>query len=185
MLILASASPRRKELLKKLTKSFTIIPSLADERSLDGSFLPKDLPIQESRLKAYYVHALYPEDAVLSCDTIVILHDEILGKPQSMEEAKAMLRKESGEKQIVLSGYTYLSKEIEISRSVATTVYFNKLSEEQINDYVEKYKPLDKAGAYGIQDGAGLINHIDGSYDNVMGLPTEDLQLHVFSRLIR
>lgn len=185
MLILASSSPRRKELLKKLTKDFTILPSNVDERILDNVILPKDTPLEESRLKAYYIHALYPEDAVLSCDTIVILHGEILGKPHNEIGAINMLKKESGQKQIVLTGYTYISKAIEISRSVSTAVYFNELTEKQIIDYVKKYQPLDKAGAYGIQDEAGLINHIDGSYDNVMGLPTEDLKAHVFSRPIR
>jgi septum formation protein len=185
MLILASSSPRRKELLKKLVKSFAILPSSVDERILDNVILPKDTPVEESRLKAYYIHALYPEDAVLSCDTVVILHGEILGKPHNEREAIEMLKKESGNKQIVLSGYTYISKTLEISRSVSTSVYFNALTDEEIEAYVKKYQPLDKAGAYGIQDEAGLINHIDGSYDNVMGLPTEDLKAHVFSRLIR
>lgn len=181
MLILASASPRRKELLKKITKSFTVIPADVDERSLDNVILPHNLPLEESRLKAYYIHALYPHDCVLSCDTIVILHNEVLGKPKNEEEAKRMLRKESGEKQIVLSGYTFISPEREISRSVATKVYFNKLTDAMIDDYIKKFHPLDKAGAYGIQDEAGLINSIDGSYDNVMGLPTEDIKMHVFS----
>jgi septum formation protein len=93
-----------------------------------------------------------------------------------------MLRKESGRRQIVLSGYTYISEKKEITRSVSTAVYFNKLSEEEILAYVKKYQPLDKAGAYGIQDEAGLINHIEGSYDNVMGLPSEDIAWHVFAR---
>ena len=81
MLILASGSPRRKELLKKLTPSFTVIVPNVDERSIDSSVEPKDLPEEESRLKAYAIHARYPNDEVLSCDTIVILDGEILGKP--------------------------------------------------------------------------------------------------------
>jgi septum formation protein len=182
MLILASGSPRRKELLKKLTPNFTVIVPNVDERSIDSSLSPKDLPEEESRLKAYAVHALYPNDEVLACDTIVILDDEILGKPHTEEAAIAMLRKESGRRQIVLSGYTYISEKKEITRSVSTAVYFNKLSEEEILAYVKKYQPLDKAGAYGIQDEAGLINHIEGSYDNVMGFPSEDIAWHVFAR---
>ncbi len=182
MLILASGSPRRKELLKKLTSDFTIVLPVVDERILDDSLDPQDLPSEESRLKAYAVHALYPNDEVLACDTIVILHGEILGKPLTKEKAIAMLTKESGQRQIVLSGYTYISKEKEISRSVATAVYFNVLTEEEIRSYVSKYNPLDKAGGYGIQDEAGLINRIEGSYDNVMGLPTEDIAWHVFAK---
>jgi septum formation protein len=182
MLILASASPRRKQLLKTIAPSFTVIVPDVDERMIDNSIDPKDLPAEESRLKAYAIHALYPNDSVLACDTIVILGGEILGKPLTDEMAKAMLRKESGKKQIVLSGYTYISPHKEVTRSVSTAVYFNPLSEEAINAYIQKYHPLDKAGAYGIQDEVGLINHIEGSYNNVMGLPTEDILAHVFTR---
>lgn len=179
MLILASASPRRKELLKKITKDFVVIPADVDEASLTAEVLPKDLPAEESRLKAYFIHAQYPDDEVLACDTIVILGGEVLGKPKDEEEAVRMLLKESGKKQIVLSGYTYITRMREITRSVASTVYFNTLSEDQIRSYIKKYHPLDKAGAYGVQDDAGLIKAIDGSYDNVMGLPTEDINEHL------
>jgi septum formation protein len=182
MLILASDSPRRKELLKKLTSSFTVISPNVDERLLDEALEAKDLPAEESRLKAYAIHSLYPHDEVLSCDTIVILDGEILGKPLTEDVAVKMLRKESGKRQIVLSGYTYISAKREITRTVSTAVYFNVLSDEKILDYVKKFQPLTKAGAYGIQDEAGLINRIEGSYDNVMGLPTEDILLHVFAR---
>ncbi len=182
MLILASSSPRRKELMRRPTPLFTVIAPQVDERLLDGTLSPQDLPIEESRLKAYAIHAQYPNDEVLACDTVVILKGEILGKPASEEAAIAMLRKESGQRQTVLSGYTYLGKGREITRSVATHVYFLPLSEEAIRSYVQKYRPYDKAGAYGIQDEAGLISHIDGSYDNVMGLPTEDLRQHVFTQ---
>lgn len=177
MLILASASPRRKELLKKLCKTFTVIPANVDERLLD--LPPKDLAYEESKMKAYAIASLFPEDEVLSCDTIVVLDGEILGKPKDEEDAFRMLKKQSGKKQIVLSAYTYVYKFVEISRTVATAVYFNELSDELIRDYIEKKKPLDKAGAYGIQDGYPLIHHIEGSYDNVMGLPTEDIAKHV------
>ena len=177
MLILASSSPRRKELLKKLCKSFTIVSPEVDERALD---LPaKDLAAEESKTKAYAVASLYPEDEILSCDTIVVLDGEVLGKPLNKENAIKMLKKQSGKKQVVLSAYTYIGHGKEITRTVATSVYFNELSDELIEDYVEKKKPFDKAGAYGIQDGYPLIHHIEGSYDNVMGLPTEDIAAHV------
>ena len=177
MFILASGSPRRKELLKKVIHEFTIIVPDVDERILH---LPaKDLAAEESRLKAYAISARYPDDEVLACDTIVVLDGEVLGKPQDEAEAFDMLKRQSGKKQTVLSGYTYIGKGKEITRTVATDVYFNVLSDELIRDYIEKKKPLDKAGAYGIQDGYPLIHHIEGSFDNVMGLPTEDLLTHL------
>lgn len=178
MFILASTSPRRKELLHKLIPEFSIIVPNIDERILHLD--PKDLASEESKHKAYAIYSKYPRDEVLACDTIVVLDGEVLGKPKDEEEAKAMLRLESGKKQIVLSGYTYIGEGREITRTVATEVYFNELSEELIEDYVAKKKPLDKAGAYGIQDGYPLIKRIEGSYDNVMGLPTEDIAAHVF-----
>ena len=150
MFILASASPRRKELLHKLLPEFSIIVPNIDERILHLD--PKDLASEESKHKAYAIYSKYPRDEVLSCDTIVVLDGEVLGKPKDEEEAKAMLRLESGKKQIVLSGYTYIGEGREITRTVATEVYFNELSEELI----------------------------EGSYDNVMGLPTEDIAAHVF-----
>ena len=180
MFILASSSPRRKELLRKIIKEFEIIAPDIDESVLHTS--PSSLPIEESKAKAYAVAGLYPNDEVLSCDTVVVLDGKVLGKPKSREEAKAMLRLQSGKRQVVLSGYTYISRDIEINRTVATYVYFNELSDELIEEYVSKKKPLDKAGAYGIQDGFPLIDHIEGSFDNVMGLPTEDIYRHVIPR---
>jgi septum formation protein len=182
MLILASGSPRRKELLKKLTSDFTVVLPDIDERILDDALGPQDLPAEESRLKAYAIHALYPGDDVIACDTIVILNGEILGKPQTEDKAKAMLKRESGHRQTVLSGYTYIGQGKEITRSVSTAVYFNSLTEAEISSYITKFHPLDKAGGYGIQDEAGLINHIEGSYDNVMGFPTEDIAWRVFAK---
>ena len=179
MFILASSSPRRKELLAKLIKDYTIIVPNVDERSLD--LPPNELAAEESKLKAYAISALYPDEEVLACDTIVVLDDKILGKPADEEDAKRMLRAQSGKRQIVLSGYTYIGKGKEITRTVATEVYFKELSDELIVDYVKNKKPLDKAGAYGIQDGYPLVDHIEGSYDNVMGLPTEDIARHVFN----
>lgn len=178
MLILASASPRRKELLKKVRKDFTVIVPEIDESSL--AFLPaKDLPLEESRLKAYALAGQYPHDEILACDTVVVLGETVLGKPHSKEEAKAMLNALSGRKHVVLSGYTYLSPIREITRTVKTAVYFQTLSEEQIDDYLSRFRPYDKAGSYGIQDDFPLVARIEGGFDNVMGLPTEDLLAHL------
>lgn len=177
MLILASGSPRRKELLKKVFKDYVVIVPDIDERALN--LAAKDLAAEESKEKAYAIASRYPNDEVLACDTIVVLEGKVLGKPHNEEDAKRMLRAQSGKKQVVLSGYTYIGKGKEITRTVATNVYFNKLSDELIENYVRNKKPLDKAGAYGIQDGYPLVNRIEGSYDNVMGLPTEDIASHV------
>ena len=178
MFILASGSPRRKELLHKLIDDFAVIVPNVDESLLH--IQAKDLPAEESKAKAYAVKALYPDDEVLACDTIVVLDGKALGKPKDAKEAKAMLRAQSGKKQIVLSGYTYLGHGKEITRTVATEVHFNKLSKSLIDSYVASKKPLDKAGAYGIQDTEfPLVKEIVGSYDNVMGLPTEDILAHV------
>ena len=179
MIILASESPRRKELMKKITKEFTVIPANIDESVLH---IPAcDLPGELSKLKAYDVFAKYPNDKVLACDTVVIIDGQILGKPHSKEQASEMLHKLSGRKHVVISGYTIISKEKEVTRTVRTYVYFNKLSDELIDKYIATGSPMDKAGAYGIQDQEfDLVNHIEGSFDNVIGLPTEDIKAHWF-----
>lgn len=179
MLILASESPRRRELIKKITKDFTVIPSNVDETVLH--IAPHDLPAELSKLKAYSVFSKYPNDSVLACDTVVILNDELMGKPKNKEDAKKMLKKLSGNKHVVISGYTFISKAKEITRTVRTYVYFNKLSDELIDKYIATGSPMDKAGAYGIQDEEfNLVNHIEGDYDNVIGLPVDDIRKHVF-----
>lgn len=176
-LILASASPRRKELLKKITTSFDIEVADVDERILD--LPPKDLAAEESKLKAYAVYSLHPDCAILACDTIVVLDNKVLGKPTSREDAFRMLKEEQGKEQIVLSGYTFINKDVEITRTVKTHVFFNALTDVKINDYIDRFKPFDKAGSYGIQDDYPLISHIEGSFDNVMGLPVEDIKKRV------
>ena len=179
MIILASESPRRRELIKKITKEFTVIPANIDESVLH---IPAcDLPGELSKLKAYDVFAKYPNDKVLACDTVVIIDGQILGKPHSKEEASKMLHQLSGRKHVVISGYTIISKEKEVTRTVRTYVYFNKLSDELIDAYIATGSPMDKAGAYGIQDKEfDLVNHIEGRFDNVIGLPTEDIKAHWF-----
>ena len=180
MLILASESPRRKELIRKITNDFVVIPSNVDESLLH--ITPHDLPAELSKLKAYSIYAKYPNDSVLACDTVVILDGKLMGKPKTKKDAFVMLSELSGKKHVVISGYTYISKEKEITRTVRTYVYFNKLTPELINSYIESGSPMDKAGAYGIQDkDFNLVNHIEGDLDNVVGLPVEDIRKHVFS----
>ena len=180
MLILASESPRRKELIKKITNDFIVVPSNVDESLLH--ITPHDLPAELSKLKAYSVFSKYPNDEVLACDTVVILDGELMGKPKNKKEAFDMLSKLSDKKHVVISGYTYISKDKEITRTVRTYVYFNKLTPELINKYIESGSPMDKAGAYGIQDEEfDLVSHIEGDFDNVIGLPVNDIKQHVFN----
>ena len=177
MFILASSSPRRKQLLKEITPQFTVISPNIDESLL--KLEPSKLSYEEAKTKAYAIASKYPNDEVLSCDTIVILDGKALGKPKNKDDAFNMLKNQSGKKQVVISSYTYIGQGKEISRSVKTYVYFNKLSDQQIKEYIEKFNPLDKAGAYGIQDDYPLINRIEGSFKNVMGLPVEDIKTHI------
>lgn len=180
MLILASESPRRKELIKKITSDFIVVPSNVDESLLH--ITPHDLPAELSKLKAYSVFSKYPNDEVLACDTVVILDGELMGKPKTKKEAFDMLSKLSDKKHVVISGYTYISKDKEVTRTVRTYVCFNKLSPELINKYIESGSPMDKAGAYGIQDEEfDLVSHIEGDFDNVIGLPVNDIKQHVFN----
>lgn len=180
MLILASQSPRRRELIKKIEPNFTVIPSDFDESKVDvkNAF---ELPGVLSKYKALAIFQKHPEDKVLACDTIVILDGKVLGKPHSKEEAFKMLKDLSNKAHVVVSGWTLMSKEKTITRTVKTEVYFNNLTDELINKYIETGSPMDKAGAYGIQDeGFHLVNHIEGSMDNVIGLPTEDIKQNWF-----
>ena len=179
MIILASASPRRRELIKMLTNDFVVIPSDVDESIIHTE--PHALPAELSKIKAYSIFSRYPNDTVIACDTIVILDGKIMGKPHSKEEAKEMLKALSGRKHVVISGYTYINKEREITRTVRTYVYFNKLSEDTIDAYIKSGSPMDKAGAYGIQDDEyNLVSHIEGSFYNVVGFPVEDIKAHCF-----
>ena len=179
MIILASQSPRRKELIRKLVDDFVVIPADIDENVKNVA--PSDLPALLSKLKAYSIFATHPNDTVLACDTVVIHKGELMGKPKTKEEAISMLKKLSGDKHVVLSGYTFINKNKEITRSVKTVVHFNKLSDETILKYVESGSPMDKAGGYGIQDKEyNLVDYIEGSLDNVIGLPVEDIKKHCF-----
>ena len=180
MLILASKSPRRKELIKKITnEEIQIIPSNIDESKTHAP--AEELPGVLSKLKAQDIFSSHPNDKILACDTIVVLDGEIMGKPHTIENAKIMLKKLSGKKHLVISGWTLINKEKSITRCVQTEVYFNVLSDELIDRYIATGSPMDKAGAYGIQDKEfKLVSHINGSMDNVIGLPTEDIIKHWF-----
>ena len=129
-----------------------------------------------AKQKAYDVFKDHPDDVILGCDTIVVFKGEIFNKPIDENDARRMLKELSNNHHIVLTSYTLISKDFEISRTVRSDVYFNQLSDELINRYVASGSPLDKAGAYGMQDEEyHLIKKIIGSTTNVKGLPKEML----------
>lgn len=178
MLLLASKSPRRHELLKLLTLHFKIVVKEVDETIIKN--IVSDRAKEISKMKAYEIHGYYPNDIILAVDTIVVIDDLVLGKPKTKDEAFAMLKRLSGRKHHVVSGFTLIGKDFEVNKSVATAVWFNKLSDQQINDYIASGSPFDKAGGYGIQDKEfNLIEKIEGSYHNVMGLPVEALRKYI------
>ena len=174
MIILGSSSPRRKHLLKEVVSDFKIVVPDFDESLISKNV--KDYALQESKNKALSIKNLVnPNDFVITCDTIVKLNDEILGKPASKKEAFEGLKKLSGRVHQVISGVTIIYKNEVISKEIITDVYFNKLSDELINYYIENENVLDKAGGYAIQDDEKfhLVSKIKGSYTNVVGFPME------------
>lgn len=190
-IILGSQSPRRRELLAGLDVPFTAVTIDADE-SYPADLRAGDIPIYISRAKARaYAHALTQDDLLITADTIVYLDGEVLGKPHSAAEAHAMLRLLSGRTHHVYTGVTFmvapgsplvdkflpLGGELEGGFSFVdeTSVTFRDLTDEEIDYYIQKYHPLDKAGAYGIQEWIGYVGvtAMHGSYFNVMGFPIE------------
>lgn len=183
-ILLASNSPRRRELLGLILPAFEIVSA----RDIDESY-PSDLPATEvpaflSRLKAdAYAALLTPGELIITADTVVILDGHILGKPHDAAEARAMLTELSGRTHTVITGVTLTSLEGKRrdTFSVATDVTFGSLTPSEIHEYVERYSPLDKAGSYGIQEwaGAAAIDSIRGCFYNVMGLPLHELYKHL------
>jgi septum formation protein len=171
--ILASASPRRKELLELVGLEFEVVPGDVDE-DFHETETPRDHVMRLSREKALAVSAIYPDAWVLGADTIVLVNGEILGKPRTKDEAREMLRKLSGRSHRVLSGFTVLKKTggAVFTDAVESMVVFKNLSADEIEWYVGTDEPYDKAGGYAAQGmGASLIREIRGSYTNVVGLP--------------
>lgn len=175
-IILASNSPRRKELLAGLDLQFEVRVL----QNIDESY-PHDLPTLKiaefiSKKKAdAYVETMADDELVITADTVVILGDEVMGKPHDEADAKKMLGELSGRTHQVATGVTLSTKERQMSFSVVTDVTFKQLSADEIDYYVRTYHPMDKAGAYGIQEWIGYIGvtALKGSYFNVMGLPVQ------------
>ena len=176
-LILASKSPRRKELLMKLGIPFTCEPAVSEEQVPEGTPV-RDTAELLSRQKAAEVYEKHAgeEVTVIGSDTVVIIDDEILGKPHTEEEAARMLRKLSGRTHTVSTGVTILGKDRTESFTSETAVTFYDLSEEEIQRYIKTGEPMDKAGAYGIQGyGALLVKEIKGDYSTVVGFPIAEI----------
>lgn len=177
-ILLASKSPRRRELMQMLRVPFNIITLGGIDESFPDNIPLIDVPQYVSGVKAdAYQKKIASNELLITADTMVICEDRILGKPKNTEEAKEMLHLLSGKTHKVASGVTITTLDKRTSFTTVTEVTFAELSEEEINYYVDNYLPMDKAGAYGIQEwiGAVAVSSINGSYYNVMGLPVHRL----------
>ncbi|MBR2031133.1 MAG: septum formation protein Maf [Alistipes sp.] len=175
-LILASASPRRHELLAACDIDFTLAEKFECEESFPADLEADKVAEYLSQLKSNaYPHALAEGDILLTADTVVIAGGEILGKPKNNADAERMLKMLSGATHKVVTGVTLRTPLRTISFSAESLVTFRVLENEEIEYYIEKYRPLDKAGAYGIQEWIGYtaIEGLQGSFYNVMGLPVQ------------
>ncbi len=171
MVVLASNSPRRKELLRLICPSFEIEPADIDE-SVDKNLPLDKMPENLALRKALAVHQKHPDDIVLGCDTGVFIDNMMIGKPSSDKAAFEILKILSGKTHRVITGCAILKGEQKITFSQVTEVEFYPLTDEEIWDYIATGEPDDKAGAYGIQGkGALLVKQIRGDYNNVVGLP--------------
>ncbi|MBA3011875.1 MAG: septum formation protein Maf [Proteobacteria bacterium] len=172
-IILASKSPRRKELLEQAGLVLEILASEIDETAIPLAG-PKDYVQQLSQLKAEHIGKIRPDTWIIGADTIVVVDDAILGKPKSREESVQMLGTLNNRAHSVFTGFTIYchARKLSITNAIETTVIFKHLSQNEINWYASTNEPYDKAGGYGIQGiGAFLVRKICGSYSNVVGLP--------------
>jgi len=173
-LILASKSPRRAELLESMGMEFRVVPSNADEALRD------DLtPLENARVlaeaKALAVSLLHPQSCVLGADTLVILDDEIMGKPRDKDHAREMLKRLSGKTHSVATGIAVAKGSLALGEAVVSQVSFRSLTDKEIDEYIATGEPMDKAGAYAIQGlGKALTTGYEGSWSNIVGLPIEE-----------
>lgn len=179
-LILASSSPRRQYLMKEAGFQFRIEKPEVEET------WPDDLPLHQvarylAEKKAEFFRPFMKEEIIVAADTVVIINDNIVNKPGDRAEAIEMLSRLSGQTHLVMTGVCIISREREESFDDTTRVTFQQLTREEIEHYVDNYKPYDKAGAYGAQDWIGMvaIRGIEGSYFNVMGLPVHLVYQHL------
>lgn len=175
-IILASNSPRRKDLLGGIDIPFEVRVIDGIDESYPDTLPTKDIAEYISKKKAVaYRQTMASDELVITADTIVVLGSQVMGKPHNTDEACSMLRQLSGKTHQVITGVTLTAMECQVSFSVETDVTFKVLSDEEIEYYVSHYRPFDKAGAYGIQEWIGHIGvtGMSGSYFNVMGLPVQ------------
>ncbi len=173
-LILSSTSPRREKILSEMDIIFSVEAKTRFQEKYDALIPHEQIPILMSEGKSNGFHRELDKDEILlTADTIILLDDKVIGKPHHHEEAYEMLRTLSGKRHKVITAVTLRDRKGKVTFTDTSYVYFNDLSGEDIKYYVDKYKPFDKAGAYGIQEWIGCIgiSRIDGSFSNVMGLP--------------
>ena len=180
-IILASRSPRRQQLLRDLGLRFDVVVHEYDEsypENLKGEEIAMYLAREKARL---FMNEISDNEIVITADTIVWCKNQVLGKPVDISDASRMIRELSGKSHDVITGVTILSSSREVTFADLTKVTFEKLSEEEITYYIEKFMPLDKAGAYGIQEwiGVAACSRIEGSYFNVVGLPVQRLYMEL------
>lgn len=181
-ILLASNSPRRRELLGMIVPEFAIPDAVEVDEVYPPTLRADAVPEYLSRLKAEpYLSKMADGDILITADTVVIVDDEISGKPKDRQEAIEMLGKLSGRSHRVVTGVTISSSDSQESFSEVTEVTFAELEEKEITEYIDRYRPYDKAGAYGIQEYIGAIGivSIKGCFYNVMGLPTSALYRHL------
>lgn len=177
MIILASASPRRRELLKTVVNDFVIITADINEEQ-SYNLPPLEAVIDIAKRKGLAVRRDHPNDVIISADTIVVLDNQIIGKPKDEEDAKRILKNLSGKTHQVITAYYIFNKEEIINNYVISEVTFNQLDDKLIDKYVVSGSPLDKAGAYGVQDNDKfpIISRVIGSVDNVIGFPIKEIK---------
>lgn len=177
-IILASNSPRRKELLAGLGFDFEVRTLHDIDESYPSDLVGEDIPKYISRVKAEaYRKNMAEDELIITADTIVYADGEVLGKPVDREDAQRMLHKLSGKSHKVITGVSIVSVEKTVRFATTTEVHFAELTDKQIDFYIDNYHPYDKAGAYGIQEWIGYVGvtSLQGSYFNVMGLPVQRL----------
>jgi len=178
-IVLASASPRRRELLKIITENFNAVSTDADET------LPEDMPAKKAaaylaEIKASCAAEDFPDALVIGCDTTVVYDNSILGKPKDINQCREFMNMLSGRTHSVITGCCLIHSENIMSFSVETEVSFRNLTSDEIEEYISTEEPYDKAGGYGIQGkGALLIEKINGDYFNVVGLPVSRLKIEI------
>lgn len=186
-LVLASASPRRRELLETTGYAFKVDVAGVEE-ACTGKGSPAELAMYNAEIKGEAVFRQHPDSLTLGADTVVVLDGKILGKPQDIADAREMLHRLSGRENEVITGLAWFHHTGIEKVAVHTKVVFRNLTADEIDAYVASGEPMDKAGAYGIQGGAaGFVQQVTGSYTNIVGLPLAEVvqHLHRFSELHR